>query len=234
MYDENLKKLAEIKERNIEWKTIKQESEKELYNAKKELLLKRAAYIKDYAIPMLEGLNSILEVKDGKILNKRTIDPIKKTIGQLGYDAYFENYNYSKYEIKLVPREKLISQYRIKYKGINIFDKTINEKFLDINIFDNAIYLTIFDIEDLNKLLTDNGKFRIDYSVFKQCIDERIRWFKQDIIISKQGYKLVDQMLENYNDLVEKIKIYNKTYDREIKDLFNTNIFDSSVITIGG
>lgn len=147
---------------------------------------------------------------------------------------FFENTNYSRYEIKLVPKEKLISQYRVNYKGINIFDKTINEKILDINIFDNVIYLTVFDVNDLNKLLTENGKFRIDHSVFKQYIDEYIQCLKQDIESSKQEYKLVDQMLENYNDLVEKIKIYNKTYNREMKDLFDVNIFDSNIITIGG
>ena len=70
--------------------------------------------------------------------------------------------------------------------------------------------------------------------MFKQYIDEYIQYLKQDIESSKQEYKLVDQMLENYNDLVEKIKIYNKTYNREMKDLFDVNIFDSSVITIGG
>ena len=96
------------------------------------------------------------------------------------------------------------------------------------------IYLTVFDTNDLNKLLTKNGKFRIDHNVFKQYIDEYIQYLKQDIESSKQEYKLVDQMLENYNDLVEKIKIYNKTYNREMKDLFDVNIFDSSVITIGG
>ena len=58
----------------------------------------------------------MLEVKDGKILNKRTIDPIKKTLSQLGYEAYFGNTNYSRYEIKLVPKEKLISQYRANIK----------------------------------------------------------------------------------------------------------------------
>lgn len=234
MENKNSKKIDEIKESNIEWKTIKQENEKSLNEAKKELLLKRAAFIKDYAIPMLKGLKNVIEVKDGNILNKRTIDPIKKTISQLGYEAYFGNINYSRYEIKLIPKEKLISQYRVKYKGINIFDKVINEKFLDINIFDNVIYLTVFDVNDLNKLLTDNGKFRIDYSVFKQYIDEHIQYLKQDIESSKQEYKLVDSMLENYNDLVEKIKIYNKTYNREMKDLFDVNIFDSSIVTIGG
>lgn len=234
MENKNSKKIEEIKESNNEWKTIKQENEKSLNEAKKELLLKRAAFIKDYAIPMLKGLKNVLEVKDGNILNKRTIDPIKKTVSQLGYEAYFGNINYSRYEIKLIPKEKLISQYRVKYKGINIFDKTINEKFLDINIFDNVIYLTVFDINDLNKLLTDNGKFRIDYSVFKQYIDEHIQYLKQDIELSKQEYKLVGSMLENYNDLVEKIKIYNKTYNREMKDLFDVNIFDSSIVTIGG
>lgn len=234
MQNKNSKKIDEIKESNIEWKRIKQENEENLNKAKKELLLKRTVYIEDYAISVLKGLKNILKVKDGKILNKKTIDPIKKIISQLGYEAYFGNTNYSRYEIKLVPKEKLISQYRVKYKGINIFDKAINEKFLDINIFDNVIYLTVFDVDDLNKLLTDNGKFRIDYSVFKQYIDEYIQCLKQDIELSKQEYKLVDSMLENYNDLVEKIKIYNKTYGREIKDLFNTNIFDSSIITIGG
>ena len=79
-----------------------------------------------------------------------------------------------------------------------------------------------------------NGKFRIDHSVFKQYIDEYIQCLKQDIELSKQEYKLVDQMLENYNDLVEKIKIYNKTYNREMKDLFDVNIFDQNIITIGG
>ena len=234
MENKNSKKINEIKERNSEWKTIKQENERSINEAKKVLLLKRAAFIEDYAIPMLKGLKNVLEVKGGKILNKKTIDPIKKTISQLGYEAFFENINYSRYEIKLVPKEKLISQYRVKYKGINIFDKTINEKFLDINIFDNVIYLTVFDVNDLNKLLTENGKFRIDHSVFKQYIDEYIQCLKQDIESSKQEYKLVDQMLENYNDLVEKIKIYNKTYNREMKDLFDVNIFDQNIITVGG
>lgn len=234
MENKNSKKINEIKERNIEWKTIKQENERSINEAKKDLLLKRAAFIEDYTIPMLKELKNMLEVKDGKILNKRTIDPIKKTLSQLGYEAYFGNTNYSRYEIKLVPKEKLISQYRAKYKGINVFDKAINEKFLDINIFDNVIYLTLFDTNDLNKLLTKNGKFRIDHSVFKQYIDEYIQYLKQDIESSKQEYKLVDQMLEKYNDLVEKIKIYNKTYNREMKDLFNVNIFDQSIITIGG
>ena len=70
--------------------------------------------------------------------------------------------------------------------------------------------------------------------MFKQYIDEYIQCLKQDIELSKQEYKLVDQMLENYNDLVEKIKIYNKTYNREMKDLFDVNIFDQNIITIGG
>ena len=220
MEKEESKTFKELKERNLEWKLKKEGCEESLYNAKKELLLKRAAFIEDYAIPMLKELKNVLEVKDGKILNKRIIDPIKKTLSQLGYDAYFGNTNYSRYEIKLVPKEKLISQYRAKYKGINVFD--------------NVIYLTVFDTNDLNKLLTKNGKFRIDHNVFKQYIDEYIQYLKQDIESSKQEYKLVDQMLENYNDLVEKIKIYNKTYNREMKDLFDVNIFDSSVITIGG
>ena len=234
MENKNLKKTNKIKEKNIEWKIVKQENEKSINEAKKVLLLKRAAFIEDYAIPMLKGLKNVLEAKDGKILNKKTIDPIKKTLSQLGYDAYFGNTNYSRYEIKLVPKEKLTSQYRVKYKGINVFDKTSNEKFLDINIFDNVICLTVFDVNDLNKLLTENGKFRIDHSVFKQYIDEYIQCLKQDIELSKQEYKLVDQMLENYNDLVEKIKIYNKTYNREMKDLFDVNIFDPNIITIGG
>ena len=96
------------------------------------------------------------------------------------------------------------------------------------------IYLTVFDVNDLNKLLTKNGKFRIDHGVFKQCIDECIQCLKQDIESSKQEYKLVDQMLENYNDLVEKIKIYNKTYNCEMKNLFDVNIFDQNIITIRG
>lgn len=234
MEKEESKTFKELKERNLESKLKKEGCEESLYNAKKELLLKRAAFIEDYAIPMLKELKNVLEVKDGKILNKRIIDPIKKTLSQLGYDAYFGNTNYSRYEIKLTPKEKLISQYRVEYKGINIFDKTINEKFLDISIFDNVIYLTVFDVNDLNKLLTKNGKFRIDHGVFKQCIDECIQCLKQDIESSKQEYKLVDQMLENYNDLVEKIKIYNKTYNCEMKNLFDVNIFDQNIITIRG
>ena len=79
MENKNSKKINEIKERNIEWKTIKQESERSINEAKKDLLLKRAAFIEDYTIPMLKELKNMLEVKDGKILNKRNIDPIKKT-----------------------------------------------------------------------------------------------------------------------------------------------------------
>ena len=93
MEKENSKKLDEHKEKNLEWKLKKEGCEESLYNAKKELLLKRAAYIKDYAIPVLNTLKGVLDSHDGKILNKRIIDPIKKTISQLGFDAYFENTN---------------------------------------------------------------------------------------------------------------------------------------------
>lgn len=89
MENKNSKKINEIKEINSEWKTIKQENERSINEAKKALLLKRAAFIEDYTIPMLKKLKNVLEVKDGKILNKRTIDPIKKTISQLGYEAFF-------------------------------------------------------------------------------------------------------------------------------------------------
>lgn len=62
MENKNSKKINEIKERNIEWKTIKQENERSINEAKKDLLLKRAAFIEDYTIPMLKELKNMLEV----------------------------------------------------------------------------------------------------------------------------------------------------------------------------
>lgn len=185
--------------------------------------MKRSAYLEELAIPVLETLKKLLKSKDGKILDKRIKEPIIDELHELGFYCKFD-YTYSKYEINIYPLDKIFFDYRVKYNKFDFYNGLVDTKYITIDKFENGIYIVIFDTDDFNKLLTDNGKFRNNYNVFKEYINERIDDFKQEIKSCKQEYKLVDQMLEDYNDLNEKIKIYKKTYNHEMRNLFDTNI----------